>query len=73
MHYSYEGSGDKGESGYDDIFLAYLERLVRDLDKKVERGKDRLRRSAQAKQEVPCDDIIIITLAQTECHAVSTW
>lgn len=34
------------------MFLAYLERLVRDLDKKVDRGKDRLRRSAQAKQQV---------------------
>ena len=38
--------------GYEDLFLAYLERLVRDLDKKVDRGRDRLRRSAQAKQEV---------------------
>lgn len=34
------------------MFLGYLERLVRDLDKKVERGKERLRRSAQAKQRV---------------------
>ena len=34
------------------MFLSYLERLVRDLDRKVERGKDRLRRSAEAKQQV---------------------
>ena len=50
--FSYEEVADKEDCGYQDMFLSYLERLVRDLDKKVDRGKDRLRRSAQAKQQV---------------------
>ena len=47
----YEERADKDFS-YEEIFLGYLERLVRDLDRKVDRGKERLRRSAQAKQQV---------------------
>ena len=48
----YEERSNKEDFGYEDMFLGYLERLVRDLDRKVERGKERLRRSAQAKQRV---------------------
>ena len=40
--------------GYEDDFLAYLERMIRDLDRKISRGQDRLRRSAEAKQQVTC-------------------
>ncbi len=43
---------EKDRRGYEDAFLAYLERLIRDLDKKVDRGRERLRRSAEAKQQV---------------------
>lgn len=50
--FRYEESTSREEAGYEDLFLAYLERLVRDLDRKVDRGKERLRRSAQAKQQV---------------------
>lgn len=52
MLFSYEECSDTERRGYEDIFLSYLERLVRDLDKKVDRGRDRLRRSAEAKQQV---------------------
>ena len=43
---------DKDNYGYEDAFMLHLERLIRDLDRKVERGRDRLRRSAEAKQQV---------------------
>jgi len=33
-------------------FLEYLEKLVRDLDRRINRGKDRLKRSMEAKQRV---------------------
>ena len=50
--FRYEERNNKEDFGYEDMFLGYLERLVRDLDRRVERGKERLRRSAQAKQRV---------------------
>ena len=49
---SYEESDKRGRLGYEGDFLAYLERMIRDLDRKISRGQDRLRRSAEAKQQV---------------------
>ena len=50
--YSYEASDEKGTRGYEDQFLEYLEKLIRDLDRRIQRGKERLERSATANQEV---------------------
>ena len=49
---SYVESDMRGKLGYEADFLAYLERIIRDLDRKITRGQDRLRRSAEAKQQV---------------------
>ena len=49
---SYEESDRKGKMGLEDEFLDTLEKLVRDLDRKITRGKERLRKSADAKEEV---------------------
>lgn len=49
---SYVESDMKGKLGYEADFLAYLERIIRDLDRKINRGQDRLRKSAEAKQQV---------------------
>lgn len=38
--------------GYEGHFLAELEKLIRSLDRRVAHGKDRLRKSAEAKQKV---------------------
>lgn len=38
--------------GYEDDFLECLERIIRDLDRRITRGKERLRKSADAKQQV---------------------
>ena len=48
----YEASGRKGDYGFEKEFQRYLERLIRDLDRRVTRGKARLNMSATAKQEV---------------------
>ena len=48
----YVESDKRGKVGYEADFLAYLERIIRDLDRKISRGQDRLRRSAEAKQQV---------------------
>lgn len=41
--------------GYETQFLLELEKLVRSLDRRISHGKDRLRRSAEAKQKVCFD------------------
>ncbi len=38
--------------GYEEEFLDYLVKLVKDLDRRVTRGKERLRKSAEAKDHV---------------------
>lgn len=38
--------------GYEMQFLSELEKLVRSLDRRIAHGKERLRRSAEAKQKV---------------------
>ena len=48
----YEASERKGDYGYEAEFLRYLERMIRDLDRRITRGKTRLRMSAAAKQQV---------------------
>lgn len=48
----YEGSDRKGKMGYETEFLDYLEKLVKDLDRRISRGKERLRKSAEAKEKV---------------------
>ena len=48
VSYSYDASGEKWQRGYEERFLEYLEKLIRDLDKRVQRGKERLQRSADA-------------------------
>ena len=54
---SYEESDRRGKMSYENDFLSYLERMIRDLDRKIGRGKDRLRRSAEAKQQVSSESI----------------
>ena len=61
--HSYEDRVNKEDTGYEDIFLGYLERLVRDLDRKVDRGKERLRRSAQAKQQVRLVQSVVVRVS----------
>lgn len=48
----YEESDRHGKSGYEEEFLEHLEKIVRDLDRKINRGKERLRKSAEAKEKV---------------------
>ena len=38
--------------GYEEQFLECLERIVRDLDKRIQRGRERLARSAEANKKV---------------------
>ena len=49
---SYEESKEKGIKGYEEDFLQCLERIIRDLDRRIIRGKERLKRSADAKRKV---------------------
>eukprot|EP00731_Ephydatia_muelleri_P023567 Em0015g1150a len=48
----YQESERCGKLGYEDEFLHYLEKLVRDLDRRIERGRERLQKSVSAKQKV---------------------
>lgn len=50
--FSYEASGEQWQKGYEERFIEYLEKLIRDLDKRVQRGKERLQRSADANTNV---------------------
>ena len=43
----YEQSEKKGKMGYEEDFLRYLESLVNDLDRKVKRGRERLKQSEE--------------------------
>ena len=57
-HYSrYAGSSQFGKMGYEDQFLDCLEKTIRDLDKRIQRGKERLARSAEANKKV-CEETI---------------
>ena len=48
----YEESKDRNTKGYEERFLSYLEDIINQLDKRIERGYARLKRSASAKAEV---------------------
>ena len=48
----YQESERCGKLGYEDEFLHYLEKIVRDLDRRIERGRERLQKSVSAKQKV---------------------
>jgi len=48
----YEESKDRYTKGYEERFLDYLEDIINQLDKRIERGYARLKRSASAKAEV---------------------
>lgn len=50
--FSYEASSEQWQKGYEERFIEYLEKLIRDLDKRVQRGKERLQRSADANTNV---------------------
>ena len=50
--YRYQESDRFGKLGYEDEFLHYLEKIVRDLDRRIERGRERLQKSVSAKQKV---------------------
>lgn len=54
--------------GYESDFLAYLERMIRDLDRKITRGQDRLRRSAEAKQQVNYKIILFALIQFSSCR-----
>ena len=49
---SYEESDQRCTKGYEEEFLHYLEKVIRDLDRRISRGKERLQKSAEAKQKV---------------------
>ena len=49
---SYEESDRRGKMGYEDDFLEYLESLIRDLDRRIQRGKNRLQLSVSANVKV---------------------
>lgn len=49
---SFEESDPKTRVRYEEEFLDHLEKLVRDLDRRIVRGRDRLQRSIDAKQKV---------------------
>ncbi len=46
---SYDSSGRKGDYGYESKFQHHLEDIIRDLDKRICRGRARLDRSVTAK------------------------
>jgi len=48
----YEESKERYTKGYEERFLDYLEDIINQLDKRIERGYARLKRSASAKAEV---------------------
>ncbi len=48
----YEASDRCGKMGYEQEFLVHLEKLIRSLDRRITHGKERLRKSAEAKQKV---------------------
>ena len=48
----YEESKERNTKGYEERFLSYLEDIINQLDKRIERGYARLKRSASAKAEV---------------------
>ena len=50
--YRYEESKERNTKGYEERFLTYLEDIINQLDKRIERGYARLKRSASAKAEV---------------------
>ena len=49
---SYEKSDQRCTKGYEEEFLHYLEKVIHDLDRRISRGKERLQKSADAKQKV---------------------
>ena len=49
---SFEESDPKTRVRYEEEFLDHLEKMVRDLDRRIVRGRDRLQRSVDAKQKV---------------------
>jgi hypothetical protein len=51
MRQMYQESDRQWKMGYEVQFLADLDKLIRSLDRRVTHGKDRLRRSAEAKQK----------------------
>ena len=51
LPHRYEKSDRRWKMGYEVDFIEYLESLVRDLDRRIKRGKERLQRSADAKQK----------------------
>jgi hypothetical protein len=49
----YEESDSVWKMGYEEEFLRFMEGVVGDMDKKIERGRDRLRQNEEyVKQEV---------------------
>jgi hypothetical protein len=48
----YQESDRVMKMGYEVQFLSELDKLVRSLDRRVAHGKERLRKSAEAKQKV---------------------
>lgn len=50
--FRYEESKERNTKGYEERFLSYLEDIINQLDKRIERGYARLKRSASAKAEV---------------------
>lgn len=50
---NYEQSDSRWERGYEEEFLRYMEGIVGDMDKKIDRGRDRLRQNEEyVKEEV---------------------
>ena len=50
---NYEESDSKWKRGYEEDFLRYLESIVGDMDKKIDRGRGRLKQNEEyVKEEV---------------------
>lgn len=54
----YQQSDRAWKVGYETQFLSELEKLVRSLDRRITHGRERLRRSAEAKQKV-CKQLFV--------------
>ena len=73
FNYRYTGSSDFGKIGYEDQFLDCLERVVRDLDKRIQRGKERLARSAEANKKVIDNDNYNDSMTDECCWCVGFY
>ena len=56
--------------GYEEEFLAHLEKLIRSLDRRIIHGRERLRKSAEAKHRV--NDAVLATVMTVVWYSLSS-